>query len=418
MNKYQDILGRINFGLFLAVVALLPFPQIFLRYAWVIWFAVWVLEGRWLQISNLKSQISNSKLLIPLCLFALWYAWRLLSGLWAPDHIAWARQMERYITFAVIIPVGLFGVNACYDWNLAAKVLIGGCIAAVPIYVGIVTVLYFHPEWVSYSAYPEWGDFPDLFHYYENISHFKHRLFLCGVELFGAVMAWLLYRKKPAVLIPCLLVMLSVIPLTGSRQAILTVAALIVVVILCALSKQHLLRYGLGIVIVGALIGWGVLSLHPRMENFDVTHVTVLRQIHYTHDIRFNIWGFALQQPEDYIAHGLGAGQSQNYLREQYQAGDYPYYAERGYNTHNQYLEELLELGIGGLLIFLFAWLSIPLSIKKEGQQTALLFTTLFLFNMCTECVFGRYDGIALWAAGMVFILMQSSPYLSNNPRK
>ena len=83
-----------------------------------------------------------------------------------------------------------------------------------------------------------------------------------------------------------------------------------------------------------------------------------------------------------------------------------------------EYLEELLELGIGGLLFFLIAWLSIPLCTKKEGQQTALLFTTLFLFNMCTECVFGRYDGIALWAVGMVFILMQCSPYLSNSPRK
>ncbi len=418
MNKYQDILGRINFGLFLAVVALLPFPQVFLRYAWVLWFAAWVLEGRWLQLSNLKAQITNSKIIIPICLFALWYVWRLLSGIWSPDHVAWARQMERYITFGVVVPVGLWGVNACYNWKLAAKVLIGGCVAAVFIYVVLVTALYFRPDWVAAFNYPEWGHYPDLFHYYENISHFKHRLFLCGVELFGAVMAWLLYRKKPAILIPSLVVMLSVIPLTGSRQAILTLAALIVVVVLCSLSKQYLLRYGVVIAIVGALGGWGLLSLHPRMENFDISDVTVLRQIDYTHDVRFNIWGFALQHPKDYIAHGLGAGQSQNYMRERYSKGHYPYYAERGYNTHNQYLEELLELGIGGLLFFLIAWLSIPLCTKKEGQQTALLFTTLFLFNMCTECVFGRYDGIALWAAGMVFILMQCSPYLSNSPRK
>ena len=48
MNRYQNILGHINYSLFLAIVALLPFPQIFLRYACVLWIITWALEGRWL----------------------------------------------------------------------------------------------------------------------------------------------------------------------------------------------------------------------------------------------------------------------------------------------------------------------------------------------------------------------------------
>ena len=88
MSKYKDFIERINYGLFLMVVCLLPFPQVCLRYACVAWFITWALEFRWLQISNLKSQISNPKRLVPFILFGLWYAWKGLSFFWCADSIA------------------------------------------------------------------------------------------------------------------------------------------------------------------------------------------------------------------------------------------------------------------------------------------------------------------------------------------
>ena len=128
----------------------------------------------------------------------------------------------------------------------------------------------------------------------------------------------------------------------------------------------------------------------------------------YDHDIRFNIWGAALQHPEDYLAYGLGAGQSKHYMAERYADAQFDHYAYKQYHSHNQYLEELMEIGIGGLLLFLLAWLSIPLCAQKKGQQTAILFTTLFVLNMFTDCMFGRFCGIALWAVGLIVIFLQS----------
>ena len=69
-----------------------------------------------------------------------------------------------------------------------------------------------------------------------------------------------------------------------------------------------------------------------------------------------------------------------------------------------------MEIGIPGLLFFLLAWISIPLYASKKGRLTAILFTTLFALNMFTDCMFGRFDGIALWAVGLLFILLQSDP--------
>ena len=55
MNQYREIIGKLNYGLFLAIVALLPFDQLLLRYAFVTWFVCWLLEGRWLNIVVLGS---------------------------------------------------------------------------------------------------------------------------------------------------------------------------------------------------------------------------------------------------------------------------------------------------------------------------------------------------------------------------
>lgn len=73
MNRYQDIMGRINYGLFLCVVALLPFPQVFLRYACVLWVVSWAMEGRWMQRPK---SLRENRMAIPFLLFAAWYAWK------------------------------------------------------------------------------------------------------------------------------------------------------------------------------------------------------------------------------------------------------------------------------------------------------------------------------------------------------
>ena len=404
MNRYKDIMGRINYGLFLTVVALLPFPQLFLRWAAVLWLISWFLEFRWF-----KKPSPITYHLSPLLLFGVWYIFKLLSGLWASDTAAWAWQMERYMTFALLIPVGLWGVNHRYHWNTTGKVLVFSCVAAIPVYVLWMTALYLHPEIVPEQALSEpWIQHTNWWTFFaENISHFKHRLFLCSVELFGVIMAFRLYRHRLKVLIPLVAVMLSAIPLTTSRQTILTVVALLAVSCIYAVPLGKRWLYGSAIVLVAVLLGVGLLALNPRMKSVHITDLTEMRDMSYAHDIRYNIWGAAMQHPADYLSHGLGAGQSAGYLAHQYEEAGFDYYAQQRFHAHNQYLEELMETGIPGLILFLLAWMLIPRCAPRRRRKTAVLFTTLFMLNMFTDCMFGKFCGIALWAVGMVMIFLQ-----------
>lgn len=409
MHRYQDILSKINYGLFLCVVALLPFPQIFLRYVCVLWIASWLLEGRWLQRPK---PLRENRFVIPFLLFAAWYAWKAVSGLWAADHSAWAWQMERYLAFGLMLPIGIWGVNARYDMRRISRVLAISCMVAIPFYLVVMTILYYHREIIDFLQWKaEWNYGVSSWYSYfsNNSSLLKHRLFLCSVELMGALLALQLWRKEKKWLALSLPVMLSAIPLTGSRQSILTATALLAVGIIYALPRRYRIRYGVGILILGLVLGGGLLMMHPRMQHFDLRNLTEMRQMNTEHDIRLNIWGFALQQPSDYIAYGLGAGQSKEYLIEKYSEGGFDWYIERHFHPHNQYLEELMELGIPGLLLFVLAWLSIPLCARGKGRRLAVFITVLFMLNMLTDCMFGLFDGIALWSVGLVWILIQSN---------
>ena len=260
-EQYQSVMGRINWVLFLVAVATLPFPQVFIRYALVIWLVAWVLELRWLN----KLQITNLKLQIPFILFALWYAWRALSGLWSPDHRAWSFMMERYMTFALLVPVALWGVNDRYDWRTAGKVLAISGAVSVLFYVLFITILFKRPDWVQYFGYRDW-DF--RYHtwsecFVTNGSYIKHRLFWCSTLIIASIAAFQAWRNKPQVYIPLWLVMLTAIPLTGSRQSIIILAAVIVIGIIFALPHKHRALYGTGIIVVGILLAGTLLALHP-----------------------------------------------------------------------------------------------------------------------------------------------------------
>ena len=409
MNRYQNIVGRINYGLFLAVAFLLPFPQLPIRYACVAWAVGWFLEGRWLKR---PMPIRQNKTSIPFILFGLWFVWQAISFFWSSDRAAWSGLMERYLTFLLIVPVGLWGVNTHYDWRQIGKVLVLGCVTAIPFYLLLMAALFNHPQWgqsihlaEAFMTYDDWWTF-----FAENISFLKHRLFLCSVELFGVVMAVQLWHKQKWPLLMTLPIMLSIIPLTASRQAVLTVMAMAAVGIICMLPHMYRWWVGTGVLLLALFIGGGMLMLHPRMQQFELNDITQMREVSTDHESRLNIWALALDSPKDYRTHGLGAGQSTNYLVKKYKEKGFCCYASKRYNAHNQYLEQLMELGLPGLLFFILMWLSVPICTSGKGRRTAWLFFTLYVFNMFTECMFCRFCGVALWIVGLVFILLQSNP--------
>ena len=404
-------MGRVNYALYIVAVVLLPFPQIFLRYACVAWIIAWFLELRWLPRPNSNYQISGIKYQIPFWLFGLWFGWNLLSGLWAGDHTAWSWQIERYIAFGVLVPVGIWGVNEQYDWRLIGKVFVISCLCAAFFYPAAMTLLLYHREIIDshpcLHALWDYSTFEWLHFYTSNLSHLKHRLFLGAVETMGIVVATKLWFNRRWLWGITSSIMAVSVVLTGSRQAAISLAIITLIALYWWLSQRYKWYLSAGMVIGAIVLSAGLLSLHPRLHSMEVQS-----------EVRTQLWETAMQQPEDYFWTGLGCGQDGVYMLSMFPKNEVPEYFGQLGHCHNQYLQELIELGIFGLILFVLAWLSIPLCAPNEKRRIAILFTVLYVCNMLTDCMFGLYCGIALWAVAIVFIFAQSQPQNSVSDRE
>ena len=156
-------------------------------------------------------------------------------------------------------------------------------------------------------------------------------------------------------------------------------------------------------------IGLFALNQHPRMKAFNYEQILSNQDIDKNGNVRLNIWKTALDTPQDYSLYGLGAGQSTPYMLYKYKETGLIGYVTRRFATHNQYLEEWIEIGIPGMIFFILSWISIPYFTQKRGRKSAVMLLTLYVLNMLTDCVFGRFDGIALWCVWMVLIRLQSN---------
>lgn len=421
IQKYQSTIGQVNYMFFLLFVALLPFPQIYLRLACVLWLFTWLLEGRFCQ----KSNIQDWRKMMPFLMFGGWYIWKVVSGLWADDLDAYSWQLERYMVFGLLVPIGIWGVNAHYDWKQVCRVLVVSCVIAAGVYVftlyWVFNANYFKHQLGTFSlASLPWEFFAD------KVSFIKHRLFLCSTELLG-IMALLYIRrdilhqhgriKGGLLILGAMGIMVALILATGSRASILSGLALLTVWLLYKLPIRRT-RYRIAFVLLACAVGVFALTQHPRMQEFDYEHLLSIRDTAQEHNIRLNIWGTALDSPADYSLYGLGAGQSVPYLQQKYAEEGLADYAQISYATHNQYLAEWMEIGVPGLIFFILAWISIPYFNKKRARKSAMMLLTLYGLNMLTDCMWGMFDGIALWCVWMLLILLQSNSQANQQPAR
>lgn len=422
MATYRNIISKANYLLFLAVLFCLPFPQIGLRYLIVAWGISWLLEGRWLSRPERIQNIGNgwerhwpSSMVYPCLLFALWFVWECVSVLWASDQALACAQLERHLAIPFLFPVVVWGVNELYDYRRIRQVLVYGALAAVPVYFFTLFWVYNHACVEHVSKHLPVQVMPIDF-FADGVSALKHRLFLSSAEILGIIAAC--YRRKELsrayglvegwlITIVEVAAMCALVVATGSRASLFAGVALAGVATIEHTPQKYKSWAVSGALILAILMSICVIKLHPRMQDFEWQHLR-LEKMDASRNARLNIWSMALDEPKDYLWQGLGAGQSPQYLQQRYAAHGYTSYVNSAFDSHNQWLTELLELGIFGLALFFIAWISPVFFARNRQKQTAAYLLTLFMINMLTDNMFGRFDGIAIWCVWMMLIMLQA----------
>jgi len=126
---------------------------------------------------------------------------------------------------------------------------------------------------------------------------------------------------------------------------------------------------------------------------------------------RIAIWKCGVEIWEKYPLFGTGIGDKNNILKDKYKEKQFWYALTTEKNTHNQYLDIAISMGILGLIGFLFVFLLNPIRIFLIQKQNFPLIIFLCLsFCFLTENILDRYQGEVLIA----FMLPLSAKIFDN----
>lgn len=416
-NKYLQIIRYVNYMLFVVAACMLSFPTRVSLYAWGLWLLTWFMEGRFVNKNNLQW----NKGLIPLCLLLLWVLCEAVSYVWSIDREDTLNMLIRHLSFILIMPVALWGVNEHYNWRRIAHCFVLTTIISVFVY-GIYIYFIWHWDYIyMYHSLPE--HVRSWTYYANQISLLKHR-FYYGTVINLAVIVLLKSRdfalsfnsdnrKNTFCFFVKLFLLTMGVVMSGSRANLITLLVIVCVALLQPMKGKTRAWLASMVAIVSIFFLVLMFNFHPRFEQLHWKGTSVQEfQPTYVVEPRINIWYMALQNPQDYLLHGVGAGANSEYLKPIYYAFHMDEFAKRDYNAHSQYLATCIDMGILIALFFTLIWLLYPLFYKGKCRQLATLVALLIALNMLTENMLARIDGVitTCFALLVITLLSRHSP--------
>ena len=409
MERYLQFIKRLNYVLFLCLMASLPLPRKYGHVMLIVWAVSWLLELRFTKRSN----FCGWKALAPALGLAVWVLWESLSLLWGGPQ---SHFRNCHIALLILPFVIAFGVNELYNWKQAAKVLVISSLLSCFLYgftlfwVANNKVILLHPEQISLYGF-------ELKYFEVYLSYIKHRLFYCTILTVAIILlimlredCWKRWGKIEGsiyLVLGCAILLLAIVS-TGSRASLFTLIIITAVFGITQLPKHH--RSWSSLVIALLVVGGSIAiwQLHPRMKDITIEHVLYPEE--HTTEVdaqnpRALIWHYALQSPQDFIGYGLGVGQTEQYLFDHFQQADWTRGTCDRFHAHNQYLLICMELGLAAMLLFITYWVCLPLCYPKQTRQRefALYLALLFGINMLTDSIFSSMEGVVYICALLIF---------------
>lgn len=138
---------------------------------------------------------------------------------------------------------------------------------------------------------------------------------------------------------------------------------------------------------------------------------------HNSVNVRYGIFRCSLEILEENWLWGTSAGDLQNELNVCFEQFNTTVYQTGNYNTHNQYLDLWLSLGIIGLVaVFLIFWIPISNALRT-GSEFYLGFILFFSICCLTENVLARQWGVEFFAFfNSVFYFRYRSQKMERTP--
>ena len=164
-------------------------------------------------------------------------------------------------------------------------------------------------------------------------------------------------------------------------------------------SKKHLVLGFALLVSLGGIVNFSP-SLKNRFNEIIKYTVYAKQQSNYpsSTSTRIKAWECSVELIQDNWFFGLGTGIGSIELNKIYDEKGYYSLKEKNTNTHNQYLQYLLDHGIVGLSFLLFLTIIMLFISFKDKYYLYALFLIIMMINFMTESMLETQSGIVFFA--------------------
>lgn len=354
-NFYQ----RITYALLLTAVATIPWTRFLMLPIAILLLLLFVADNRYrIHFQTIK----DNKLLFPFCLTLSLFVMSLIGTSYSANVPKAVSDWECKLWF-LAAPLGILPLCGKLSSRQIRNLLI--------VFVLSVTATAIGNFVISTVRFVQTGALSQFF--YMNATHFfgekaTHPSYL---SLYSGT-AWLFasflltnhrldYSKSIRILLcASLFILPAEIFLLQSKAGILLFALLFPCVLVYAVRKGAMPIWSGAAVLFGciglcvAIVASGVIPINRLNEMVHQLESGNTGNPYNGTLQRVVVWQTSCEVAVDHLPFGTGTGDVTDELCRQYEAKGYTYILDRRLNCHNQYLQNLVGLGIPGLLALLF----------------------------------------------------------------
>ena len=216
-------------------------------------------------------------------------------------------------------------------------------------------------------------------------------------------------RRLPVVALAAA-ILIGYLFIISSRSGILTFALLFFVVLIHMAFFHRQKKTALLILLLSGVLLVGSYFVMPSLfssfavvKNWDENHVPNDRLI---------TWTCGMKATRGHLLFGYGTGDYMPYLVDAFKERGFYRAIDKGYNTHCEYIETLLQTGLVGLVILLFVLLApMVASLRRNGRNlTAVLVIIVILSMNLYEAMLNRQMGVQLIALVYCLLILSLTP--------
>lgn len=265
---------------------------------------------------------------------------------------------------------------------------------------------------IFYVLYIKYFTNATISFFYGDISIFLHPSYMSLYVILSIVLSvFLLYKqvgeKIKIVLILNLLFSIVFIFLLSSKSGMISLFLLVLMGVIFAFLKINLNIWLKVIVSILLLLGiaFSLLNNSRIKQALSVFDEIVLSGIEYSpqkytesNADRLFVWKSAFEMIKENWLLGAGTGDVKDALLEQYKKDKFIDAYEKKLNSHNQYLETFIGLGIIGFLVLIGMFIIPLITAIKESNYILISFLIIVAFNLLFESMFNTQAGVVFIA--------------------